>query len=90
MTARARWQHAAAAWGILGRSLDLNATKASWAVQLAATRLRQAGLPDLAEMADEIAGDWAPEDIAVRALMDRVCEAAAALETEHLTGETAT
>jgi len=44
---------------------------------LAATRLRQAGLPDLA-------GDWAPEDGAVRALMDRVCEAAAALETEHL------
>ena len=86
MTARARWQHAAAAWGILGRSLELNATEASWAIQLAATRLRQAGLPDLAETADELADDWFPgEDIAIRALMARVCEAAAALETEHLT-----
>jgi len=53
MTARARWQHAAAAWGILGRSLELNATEASCAVQFAATRLCQAGSPDLAETADE-------------------------------------
>lgn len=84
MTAERRWHHAASAWSLLYRSMETNATEGSWALQLAAQRLRQAGDPDLAEAVDDLADDFAADDGAVRAMMDRVAELAARLEKETL------
>jgi hypothetical protein len=83
MSARERWQHAGAAWSLMYRSMETNATEAAWALFLAATMVRQAGDPDLADQIEELADGW-PSDSDIRETMDRVTELAARLEQETL------
>jgi hypothetical protein len=84
MTAHDRWQHATAAYSLLHRALDANATDGSWALSLAAERCRRAGDPDLGDDIEELADDWSPADSDIRAMMERVTKLGARLEKETL------
>jgi hypothetical protein len=84
MSAQERWGHATAAYSLMSRSMEANATGAAWALSLAATNVRQAGDPDLADQIEELAEGWCPADSDIRATMDRVAELAARLEQETL------
>ena len=72
------WQELMAAWSLLCHSNGANATEGVALIELAATRLRRAQMPDLAEWADEIAADFCPNDGAVQSLMARVSALAGA------------
>lgn len=82
---RKQWEAAAAAASLLYRAHDTRTVTETHAlIELAATRLRQAGLPDLAEHASELADNFAAPLQAVRELQDRVAEEAGKLEASWL------
>jgi len=85
VSAHDRWQHATAAYSLLYRAMDANATDGSWALSLAAERCRRAGDPDLGDDIEELADYWSPADSDIRAMMERVTELGARLEKETLT-----
>lgn len=80
-----QWEAAAAAASLIYRGMDARtATQAAGLYELAETRLREAGLLELADALYEIANDWFPDDGAMRWLLDRVAEAAGKLEATYL------
>lgn len=89
MTPREKWQHAAAAWSLLRRAQDANATQGTQLCELAAHRLRQAGDLGLAQQIDDMLEAWFPADSELQTILDRAAAYAAQCETECLTGENA-
>lgn len=83
--ARKQWEAAAGAASALYRAHDARtATAATELLELAATRLRQAGLGDLAEWADDLACSMIAPLQAIGGLQEAVAEAAGKLEATYL------
>lgn len=83
--ARKQWEAATAAASLIYRSMEARTTtEAAGLYELAETRLREAGLLELADSLYEIANDWLTDECAARELLDRVAEAAGRLEATYL------